>query len=371
MNVKKMIANAVVKLCALCFMVFTTQAQALVVLQQGYVPFGVEYDTNPTLSSNNSQSIWRYTATPRYVVSAVENQNRWYADAGIRLQRSSDKRVSIDREDPNIIIGWENDSERGRFSLVGRYNKTSTRFTEFDGTGLVTNDGSAIARSISANWSRLLTEKLNFSIGGQYLKTAYSGGTFTNFATKSLNSTLTYELNEKVSPFIQVGLADFNPEGQGRRDTQSQDYLIGANVTLTPQFNFSAATGINHVSSSGSAWVGNTSFNYLEEKHSFRGALARNVSVSSIGNFQEADRLSLGYGYDLTDKSRLGTDLTWRRNNSLNSNEAKQITGFYSRDLSEFWQMRLSLQHRNLKSVNRSANGNVVGIAFTYNTPEF
>jgi hypothetical protein len=352
-------------------MVISMPAEALVVLQQASASLGAEHDTNPRMSSTDKQSIWRYTATPRYGIAAVDEKNRWYSDVSLRLERSSDKRLSTDREDPTVVVGWEKDAERDRFSLIGRYIKTSTRFTEFDETGLIVNTGSSITRSIAANWSRLLTERLNLSLGGQYLKTAYSGGNFTNFSTKSLNSTLTYELNERVSPFIQVDLTEFNPEGQLRRDVKSQSYSVGANVNLNPQLNFNASAGINHQSSAGNGRIANAGFNYLGEKYSVRGALSRSVSATSIGNFQESDRLSLGYNYDLSDRSRLGADFSWRKNNSLNDSETKQLSGFYSEDLTDSWQMRLSLQHRTLKSVNRSANGNIAGITFTYNIPEF
>ena len=352
-------------------MVISSHAEALVLLQQASVPMGIEYDTNPRMSSTDKRSIWRYIATPRYSIATVADRNRWYSEVSLRLERSSDKKLSIDREDPNVVVGWERDSERDRFSLIGRYNKSSTRITEFDETGLVVNDASSSTRSVAANWSRLLTERLNFSLGGQYLKTSYSGGNFTGYSTKSLNSTLTYDFNERVKPFIQVALTDFNPDGQVRRNTKSQNYLVGAHVDISSKFNVSASAGINHLSTAGNGRIANTSFNYLGERYSLRGSLERSVSASSIGNFQESDRLSLGYNYDLSDRSRLGADFSWRKNNSLNDSETKQLSGFYSRDLTEFWQMKLLLQTRNLKSANRSANGNVAGITFTYNIPEF
>ena len=363
--------SAVKSLFVLSVMLLSSQAEALVVLQEAAIPMGVEYDTNPRMSSTDKQSIWRYIATPRYSIAAVADRNRWYSDVSLRLERSSDKSLSVDREDPTIVVGWQRDSERDRFSLIGKYNKASTRFTEFDETGLVVNDASSNTRSLAANWSRLLTERLNFSLGGQYLTTSYSGGNFTDYATKSLNSSLTYDLNERVRPYIQVALTDFNPDGQGRRNTKSQNYLVGAHVDITPRLNVSAAAGLNHLSSAGTGRVANTNFNYLGERYSFRGSLERSVSSSSVGNFQESDRLSLGYNYDLSERSRLGADFSWRKNNSLNDSETKQLSGFYARDLTEFWQMRLLLQTRNLKSVNRSANGNVAGITFTYNIPEF
>ena len=266
--------KSIKRLFVVSLMVISSHSEALVVLQDASVPMGVEYDTNPRMLSTNKQSIWRYIATPRYSIAAVADRNRWYSDVSLRLERSSDKNLSVDREDPNVLVGWQRDGERDRFSLIGRYNKASTRFTEFDETGVVVNDASSTTRSVAANWSRSMTERLNLSLGGQYLTTTYSGGNFTDYSTKSLNSTLTYDFNEYERPFVQVALTDFNPDGQGRNNTKSQNYLAGAHVDISPRLNISAAAGLNHLSSTGNGRIANTNFNYLRYlvgTGSFRG----------------------------------------------------------------------------------------------------
>ena len=96
LNIKFLVVSAV--------LVFSLPAQALVILQKATIPFDTQYDSNPTLSSNK-QSIWRYTVTPTYSLAAVEGQNRWYTNVGLSVQRSSDKKVSQDRQDPNLDIG--------------------------------------------------------------------------------------------------------------------------------------------------------------------------------------------------------------------------------------------------------------------------
>lgn len=354
-----------------CILLFVTQANALVIIQDASIGFGTDLDSNPTMSENK-QSIWRYSATPKYNINAYDNLNKWYSNISLRLQRSSDKKVAVDREDPTIILGWERENDKGRFTLFANYNKDSTRFTEFDGTGLVVDDGSSIKRTLGANWQHFLTERVNLTLGGQYLKTDFTGGgDFTDYETKSINSSLSYTWSEKISPFFQFSHTEFDTDRVGSKVTKSQSYLIGANFIVSPRFNLNAGYGITHVSTSGNGENANASFNYFGERYQLRGALSRTVSPSSIGNFQESDRLSLGYGYDLTDKSRFGTDFTWRINNTLNNVKTKQLNSFYARDLSEFWQMRVLLQLRNLESNNRNANGETVGVSLTYNTPEF
>lgn len=344
---------------------------ALVVLQDASVALGSEFDTNP-LMSEDSQSIWRYTVLPRYSISAIQDQNRWYSNAAIRFQRSSDKEISVDREDPTVNIGWDRDYERGRFSLIANYNKASTRIAEFDGTGLVVNDGSSSTRSIGANLQHLLTEKLSLSLGSRLLKTKFSGGSgFNDFSTKSVYSTLSYSWTENISPFVQFGHTTLDSSTPNTDIIRSENYMLGSNFMLSPNLNITASIGVTHISDVGNSEVGNANFNYLRERHQFRGLVERTVAPSSLGVFQEADRYSLGYAYELTERSRIGADFSLRKNNTLNDIRTKQLFGFYARDLTEYWQMRLFLQLRELENATANAHGEVVGFTFTYNTPEF
>jgi predicted porin len=373
-----MLTNSMLKKLVLAgLLAFSAQVCALDVLQQASVTAGIDFDTNPLLSSVDKQSIWRYYATPRYSISTEQDQNRWYLDGSLRVQRSSDRSIAVDREDPSINAGWTRQYDRGNYGLVARYSRTSTRITEFDGTGLVAADGSSTAKSLAANWAHLLTERLNLNLGSQYSKTEFSGGGgFSDFTTKSINAGLSYQLTETISPYIQVNFSKFTSGGavgvgSGGGDTNSQNYLAGANFTFTPRWSLGLGAGINHVSSVGSSWIADANSTYLGERYQVTGTLGRSVSASGIGNFQESDRAALGYSYELTELSRLGVDYSWRKNRSLNDSETQQLSGYYGRDLSDSWQMRLTAQMRELKTGNVSANGNIFGISFVYNTPEF
>lgn len=358
-------------LLASAFIFFASYANALVVLQDASITLGTDFDTNP-LMSEDSQSIWRYTVLPRYSISATQDQNRWYSNAAVRFQRSSDREISVDREDPTVNIGWDREYDRGRFGLIANYNKTSTRIAEFEGTGLVVNDGSSTTRSIAADWQHLITEKLSLTLGSRLLKNKFSGGAaFTDFSTKSINSTLSYSWTENISPFIQFGHTTLDNETPNADIIKSQNYMLGSNFMLSPNLNLTAAVGITHVSDVGNSEVANANFNYFGERYQFRGSAERTVTPSSLGVFQEADRYSLGYVYDLSEKSRIGTDFTLRKNNTVNDIKTRQLIGFYTRELTEYWQMRLFLQLRELENTTTNAHGEVVGFTFTYTTPEF
>ena len=358
--------------------VFTLHAEALVVLQQFSLPLGVEHDSNPTLAENNKQSIWLYTASPTYTISALENQNRWYGALGVRLQRSSDKNISIDREDPSLVAGWERQLEKGNFKLVGNYNQSSTRATELRTTGLVNQDVTATTKSLAADWTRLLTERLSLALGAGLLKNSYDAPGFTAYTTKSIDSSLNYQVNEKLATFVSAGYVKYKSDSQGglvasntQNSQNTQNYLLGITYLLSPQLDFSIAIGVNRTSSAGSGRVGSASFNYIADRHKINGAVGRSVAASGIGDFQESDSYSLGYSYMLSDISEVGTTFSYQKNNSLNTNETMFLNGFYSRSLSDRWALRLSLDLRKQKTETQTANGEVAGLTLIYNTPEF
>ena len=144
---------------------FSANVQALIVLQQFSVPIGLDFDTNPTLSPTDKKSIMRFTASPRYSVAAVDEKNRWYSNVGLSIVRTTDKKITDDRQDPNINVGWTRELEKGSFSLTGAYNKSSSRFRELRTSGFVDGDGSSVTKSIAANWTSAITERLDYLAG--------------------------------------------------------------------------------------------------------------------------------------------------------------------------------------------------------------
>ena len=359
------------KLVLLSLVLSPNQADALVLLQQATLLAGVEYDSNPVLASSNEQSVWRYTTLPKYTVSAVDDRTRWFATGGLSIQRSSNSAVSGSRQDPALTAGWEYQFEKSVFNITADYNKASSRLNEFTTSGIVDKDGAVISKSISASWGSQLSDRIGYSVGSQYLKTNYTGSGFTNSTTKSISSSLTYELNEKVKPFIQVGVSQLNTEGNNAKSSISKTYLLGTTVEINPQFKISASAGLNQQQLTGNGWVANTTLNYIQEKYNLEAVLSRNVTPSGLGNFQETNNASFKYNYDLSDKAKAGADFVWNINSATNGNETRQLTGWYSKELSDYWQFKLSLNLKNLKNSSQSANASIFGISFTYNTPEF
>lgn len=346
-------------------------AHALVILQQARSPLSVEYDSNPTMASGNKSAIWRYTLNPGYKITAGNSISSWFLDAGLNIERTSNNNISIDREDPSISAGWWHEFERGKLAVTTNYAEASTRVTEFERTGLVQKDGSSKSKSINVNGSRQLTERLSLTAGADYRKLKFSGSELGNYSSRGINLGLTYLYNEKISPFLRFSLSNYRSEDGSGIHTVSKDVTVGANILLTPQLSTNFGVGTNTISSGGSGWIGNAGLTYEGNRHHYTATYARSVNATGAGGFQESDRVSLGYVYDLSEISSIGADYSFSRNNSINSLEAQRLAGWYSRQLTQYWDLKVTLQRKELKGNGSNAEAEVVGITVNYQWPEF
>ncbi len=377
-------------------------AEALILLQQASAPINVDYDTNLNLRQQK-EGVWRYTTIPTYSLAVLNEKNRWFTNLSMTLQRSSDKNISNDREDPSLRVGWERELERGNFSLSAGYVKSSSRFTQFNTNALTDVDGTSVNKSLAANYSYALTQRLNLALGAGYSTTTFTDSSFVNSTTKSYNGSISYELNEKVSPFIRLSFTDFQPESSSSQpniltpftqfnqfngfsqSSKSKNILVGSTILLSPNWTFAPSVGVNSISSSGnqstagnnastsgSGFIADASLSHVGLKSNFQANLARSVSPGGLGSFQETDTFGLTYSYNLTDKSSWGTNFNMSKSQqNLFDSETTQINGFYTEELTSNWQMRFVAGHRTIKQNNFSANNTNLGLSLIYNIPEF
>ena len=377
-------------LLVLCAFLFSIPAHALVTLHQASLPINVDYDTNLNLSQQK-QGVWRYTTIPRYSISAVDDKSRWFSDLALTLQRSSNKNLSVDREDPNLNLGWQRELEKGAFSITAGYDKRSSRFAQFNTNALLDVDGTSVSRTLAANFNHSLSEKLKLSLGANYTKTTFTDSSFISSTSKTINGTISYDLKEKISPFVQLSLTDFKPEGDLSQQSTSKNFSVGSTMLLTPHLTFVPSIGVNSISTSGtnngfgfndggsgaigsnegSGWISNNTLSYLSEKNTMQASLSRSVSPGGLGALQKSDTFGLGYTRELSEVSRAGIDFNISKNQSDFASETAQLTGFYSYYISQAWQARLVAGHRSQKQNEFSAKNNNIGISFIYNIPQF
>lgn len=95
----------------------------------------------PFVADLGEKGITRTIIAPDYTLIGTFDRDELRLGLGMHVLRSSDTDIVDDREDPDISLGWQRTTERGRFGLVARYNESSTLSGTVLDTGVITTDG--------------------------------------------------------------------------------------------------------------------------------------------------------------------------------------------------------------------------------------
>lgn len=359
--------------CLLFFLTVQT-AVADVVEQVVMLPVTLEHDSNRTLSVSNKQPVTRTTTTPKYKVTSGDGVKEMSADISLSIERSSDQKISIDREDPSLTLAWKTLLPYGVLSLNARYDEASTLVSELTDTGLVQTDGTRRSQSYNVSYSHSISDKLNASVNGGYSRVNYSGGTLTNYQLPSASLALNYQYSEVLEPYIQASLSHYQPDNNQQPTSDSMSAVLGANWALSDRLTSEFSAGLNRVSAekTDTGFQGAFKLKYLAELTTATVSIARSTTSSGNGGFIDSDQLQASITRDLTSKSAVGADVSFRQTKGLNKTDLYVLNLFYRYEVSPQWDMRVNTQFKQLKNANdQTANANVLGLAINYTMPNF
>jgi hypothetical protein len=100
---------------------------------------------------------------------------------GVHVLRSSDTNVMGNREDPDVSLGWQRDTDKGRFGLKAQYVESSTLSGSVLDTGVVTTDGTQKMTLLTGNWTHALTERTTLDNQTTYSHARYDITTLTGY----------------------------------------------------------------------------------------------------------------------------------------------------------------------------------------------
>jgi hypothetical protein len=103
------------------------------------LPATLEHDSNLPLSTTKQAGRVAFDRRAGLQPVGTYGIDEFKAGLGLRVERSSDQRVSIDREDPNLLAGWRRLTETGEFGLTATYDEVSSRAAELQETRAVSH----------------------------------------------------------------------------------------------------------------------------------------------------------------------------------------------------------------------------------------
>ena len=344
--------------------------------QTGSARVSTEYDTNPAMSPTNQEGVSRHFIEPSYTLTGNFDRDVIRTGLALQLARSSNETLSQNRNSPTAFLDWLRQTETGEFGISSRYAETSTRNV---GTSNTANTDPALAdntrasRALSGRWSNALTERSTLEATGAYETVLYTGGTYTNYATRSTGLMYSYLWSEAATPFLRMSRADYEPADGALPASFTNTVLAGVNWTATDALSGTLNAGQSKVSNADEASTqGGGSVRYSAERTQLSLSANRSVAPSGLGGFAIVDQVNGSWSYALSEHSSSGIDIGWQKRTVITDITNRTSGAWLQHELNSFLGVRTYYRHNTISrdSIN-DASSDILGIALTYTHTDF
>jgi len=368
-------------LTGLSFALLLPQAHSDEFTTKATLTGGIEYNSNPAMTNAQKNPVWIYSFVPNLFLEDKNEINDWYLDGSLSVQRHSDQKVLVDRNDPSLAVGWNHTYESGLFGIKASYMESSSYLAQITSTGEFSQiNNTQKDQILAAKWQQTINSKWSVLTNASYRDTTYSEfmpNSLVNYNYEDVDPKLIYSNNEKLDTFVQVGYAHMDPSAN-LASTDKTRLMLGADYKVNENLKLNASAGVYNLSGreSDTDWEGGVLVDYTAERIHYNAGLSKGVAPSGLGGFQTSDSFKLGLVYDRTEFDRFGANYSYDRyikNTSifgLDGVDYQQASAFYERDLSNHWKARLTASYRRLDATS-SSNGNLIGATLSYDTLSF
>ncbi|MBA6116885.1 hypothetical protein JET76_08345 [Pseudomonas putida] len=338
------------------------------------VPTTVEYDSNPLLLTSKEKGVTRTIIAPDYNLIGQFDRDQLRLGLGMHLLRSSDRSVVDDREDPNLSLGWQRETETGGFGLLAQYNESSTLSGAVLDTGVVTTDGTQKMSSLTANWSSAVTERSTLANEARYNHARYDINTLTGYDEYSNYLSWTYAWNERTDIISGFEARRYVPQDTTTAvATNSYVPSIGIRHQFSEQLEGAMHVGVNETSGSGGGrrGEGGLSLFYRGARNEASLSAERSTVANAEGGFAQLDMVRGTWSYLLTETRRIGADASWQDSKGQTPNTLQTYSVWASQEFSRAWDLRFSLMYKERQQNGLpDAEATIVGLTLTYRYPD-
>lgn len=337
-------------------------------------PTSIDYDTNLPLTTRNKRSVTRAIFVPTYNLIGTFGADEYKLGLGARIERSSDKRVSNDREDPNLSMGWRRATERGEVGLNYRFDQVSSRAAELEETGARSGDGTRTTHALGGNWRHALSDRNTLTTGLNYQDVSFKDSTSTDYTNTGLSLTYGHQWSERVEPFATASASHYEPKSGLTSSSDNYTLQGGVNVKASENLSYTVQAGMSRVDGrdTDTGWLGSLVMRYAGPRYDYSIEGGRAVTASGEGGFVQNDYLRAAWSYAFSERTRLGLDASWRDSKGTQPNIYTQAGAWASYELSHFWSARAYATYKERRQDGQpAASGNVVGITLIYSHPDF
>jgi len=355
--------------------------------QRVSVPLTGAYDSNPQMVAGG-QGAYVARLAPQYTLTNIGDADEFALSLGAMIARSSNQTVLQDQNDPNASLGWKHLTPTSEFNLNALYRQESAQQAEFIQSGLVVADTTRTTKGAVASWTSLLTERLNYTLGANYSTISYDQTTpnLIDYNTYGGRFSLAYEITPRDEVYWLSNGTRYEPNASGfvsltNRNSSSTAYgsMLGYKQKVSDAIDWDIRAGWLTITGpdADSTWQGNLRVNYTGEQSRLGFDVGRLANpTGTAGGFLLSNQVRAFYSYDLSERTTVGFDGSWIKNEEAPFNPATtaKIVGVSgSHELNQFWSLRLVAQRRysDYDNVRSSATGNLISLSLIYTHPDF
>lgn len=346
--------------------------------QKVEVPMGVEYESNPALTSPAS-SVSRWRVSPNYTLLRRDGADELHLKLGATLEQSSDTTLSRNRRDFDGDVQWQHEAERSVYVLRGGIAQSALRNTLLEETGqLVAADGTRTTRSLDASFTHEISPLYSLAGGANARWYRYTVGTVPDSRQIGANLELDRALQPGTSMFVAGSLSSYVPDQT--IPTASSSVLRSINVGYRSRipgdpwsWEVSGGAGSYSGPFSDTSVQAAAQVSYEGPRWNASLAYARRPVVDSLrGTFSPNQQLRVSAGYALTEFTRIGVDAAHNRTSGTAPGTTRSVGLQVSTELSPLWRLAVRLRHLQYERGTGSDAGTTVGgIVLTYSHPDF
>jgi hypothetical protein len=312
----------------------------------------LRFQNNPTLSTTDKEDNLMNTLTPS-VTGVFETENlKTDFKFGLDIVHATNEVVQ------NNYVGYdaaiENDYayENGIWEFDYGLSVDSVLNTEFEDTNIYVSDVKRTNNDVSFSGKHDISElsKINFS--QSYNNTDYDGGTYVPY--ENLESKLGWEtdLSETTTLTTDIGFDLYMP--QGRDNTKTYRYNIGAKMSLSESATLNIDTGIRR-NSSEMGWTQAIDYSDQWERLNTTAGFSYDQTPSGTGQLRKNLTFNFGGTYELAEDWTASANARYNVSSQSGSNSGGSsynwnVAPNLSYTINEAWSTGITYTERHRKA---------------------
>lgn len=343
------------------------------------VPSDLEYDSNPLMSSTQSQSVTRLRTMPQLHARYQGDRDELEINGGIALERSSDPQVSADRQDPRVRADWRHATPVGGYGMYMALEQEAYRSADVAVQVPRELDGTRRLVDFGANWTYTVDPNHTLSANAHQERVTFDAGQIADYWLSAATVQFSGVTSERTSWYTSAAAQSYRPAAtpglpSSHENSGSFGVLAGYRRALTESMDLDLGAGLVRFTGPlpDTGWQGTAKLTYKGPRLDAWMEASRRPDVDTASSRMSLTSIArVGVRYALDERSGLGLTASASRFHAFEDTSAKELTAVYDRQLTRFWSMAVRAQYRARTDQAGSATANLVSLTVKYLNPDF